>query len=165
MFSGQFMFHFPHDAIREIEVLSGCFWVVRKTAFDQVGGLDEDFFFCGEDIDWCCRFRKGGWKVMFNPNAAAIHYGGGSSENAPIRFYLEMQKADLKYWRKHFGRTGRFYYACIILLRQVIRMVYDGVTWLLRPSRRENTLFRIKRAWATMRYVLTGREADLAVNT
>jgi GT2 family glycosyltransferase len=157
VFSGQFMLHFPHDTVCDVEVLSGCFWVVRKTAFDQVGGLDEGFFFYGEDIDWCCRYRKMGWKVLFNPKARAIHYGGGSSENSPIRFYLELQRADLQYWLKHHGRFGRFYYACMILLRQGIRMAVEGVRFSLNPSLRNEAKFKIKRAWATIRYVVTGK--------
>jgi GT2 family glycosyltransferase len=155
--SGQFMLHFPHHEIREVEVLSGCFWVAQKSAYDQVGGLDEIFFFCGEDIDWCCRYRKAGWKVMFNPQAQAIHYGGGSSENAPIRFYLEMQKADLTYWFKHHGRIGRFYYAIIILLRQGIRFLTETVNLLLRPSQNKVTILKICRAWRTIQFVLLNK--------
>jgi len=157
VFSGQFMLHFRHDTVRDVEVLSGCFWVARKTAYDQVGGLDETFFFYGEDIDWCCRYRKMRWNVLFNPKAQAIHYGGGSSENSPIRFYLEMQRADLQYWLKHYGRFGRFYYAFMILLRQGIRMMVELTRFLLKPSRRKAAELKLKRAWTTIRYVITGR--------
>ena len=157
MFSGQFMLHFPHDQVREVEVLSGCFWVARKTAFDPVGGLDETFFFYGEDIDWCCRYRKMGWTILFNPQAQAIHYGGGSSENSPVRFYLEMQRADLQYWLKHHGRFGRFYYAGMIFLRQGVRLMVELVRFLLKPSCRNKAEFKMKRARAAIRYVVTGR--------
>ncbi len=68
------------------------FWFVRRKAMDEVGLLDEDFFFYGEDIDWCRRFRDAGWEVVFYPEAETIHFGGASSGNAPVRFYLEMQE-------------------------------------------------------------------------
>ncbi len=41
-------------------------------------------------MDWCKRYWDKGWKLVFVAHACAIHYGGGSSANAPVRFYIEM---------------------------------------------------------------------------
>ena len=96
----------PPEAPRTVDVLSGCFWLVRKDALGTVGMLDESFFMYGEDVDWCKRFRTAGWKIVFFPGAEAIHHGGASSANAPLRFYIEKQKADLRYWAKHHSASG-----------------------------------------------------------
>lgn len=61
LFGGQLMTYWSHDTIRNVEVINGCLWMVRREALRKVGLLDEDFFFCGEDIDWCKRFVDAGW--------------------------------------------------------------------------------------------------------
>ena len=98
---------FDHDRTREVEVLNGAFMLIRRTAMDQVGLIDDRYFMYGDDIDWCRRFRKAGWPVAFDANAEAIHYGGGTTARAPVYFYVEMQKANLQYWKKHHSRAAQ----------------------------------------------------------
>jgi GT2 family glycosyltransferase len=148
------MKYWAHDEMRKVDVISGCFWMVRRKALDEVGLLDEDFFFYGEDIDWCRRFRDSGWDVIFYPGAEAIHFGGASSSNEPVRFYIELQKADLRYWEKHHGPVGRFAYAAIILLRQTLRIIYGAVRYVIRPSERKSTSMKLKRSMVCIRWVL-----------
>ena len=52
-----------------------------------------------------------GWKV-FCAVARAIHYGGASSSNAPVRFYIEKQRADLQFWKKHHSGSAVFSILC-----------------------------------------------------
>jgi GT2 family glycosyltransferase len=117
------MSFWDHDDTREVQILSGCFWAIRRSALKDVGLLDEAFFMYGEDMDWCKRFWKAGWKLVFVPTAKAIHYGGASSSNAPVRFFIERHRADLNYWRKHHSSCEvRLYYlmTCLHLLFRVI---------------------------------------------
>lgn len=65
----------PH----EIDSCVGAFMMVRREAMEEVGVWDEDFFFYGEDLDWCYRFREHGWKVVFYPHVKIIHHKGASS--------------------------------------------------------------------------------------
>jgi GT2 family glycosyltransferase len=88
-FGAYLMTYFKYDRITDVDVLTGWFWVVRRQAISQVGLLDERFFMYGEDMDWCKRFKKAGWRVVFYPEAAAIHHCGASSSKAPSRFYVE----------------------------------------------------------------------------
>lgn len=121
LFSAERMLYFKHDAMRSVEVLSGCFWVVRREALDEVGLLDERFFIYAEDMDWCRRFREAGWEVMFYPGAAAVHHSGASSANAPLRFSQEQLKARLQYWQKHHSRPAVLAFAMILLLHHGLR--------------------------------------------
>ena len=157
-FSEQTMKYWPHDCERKVDVLNGCFWMVRRKAMDQVGLLDENFFFYGEDIDWCKRFNDAGWEVKFYPGAEAIHFGGASSGNAPIRFYIEMQKADLQYWRKHHGRLGRSAYWMIILLRQLVRLPVYVLVYIFLHGARSNAVFKMKRSIACIRWLFGTRK-------
>jgi GT2 family glycosyltransferase len=153
-FSDWLMSYWPHDGIRSVDVLSGCFWIVRREAINQVGLLDEDFFIYGEDIDWCRRFHKAGWDVMFYPESAVIHFGGGSSSKAPIKFYIEMQKADLHYWEKHHGAVGRASYAGVIFFRHLLRLIFMALQYLVYPSRRKTASFKLKRSFTCIKWIL-----------
>jgi GT2 family glycosyltransferase len=53
--------------------------IARREAVEEAGSLSEDFFMYGEDLEWCLRMRRHGWKVWFCHNAEVLHYGGQSS--------------------------------------------------------------------------------------
>ena len=53
--------------------------MVKSEAIAKVGYFDEDFFFYGEDLDWCWRFKEAGYKIMYTPTAKIIHYKGAAS--------------------------------------------------------------------------------------
>ena len=63
----------------EIDSCCGAFMMVRRKAMEEVGIWDENFFFYGEDLDWCYRLQEKGWKVMFYPHVKIIHHKGASS--------------------------------------------------------------------------------------
>src|ERR1019366_8124778 len=89
-----------------VDVLVGCFWMIRREALEDVGLLDEDFFMYGEDLDWCLRCWKTGWKVVFFPGGEAIHHRGCSSATQPVRCAVAQQRSVLRYWSKHHGFWG-----------------------------------------------------------
>ncbi len=135
-FAGDIMTYFDHDAILHCESLPGCFLMVRREATGEVGVLDEDFFIYGEDKDWCRRFDKSGWEIVFLPEAEAIHYSKGSSSTAPVRFVIEKIKSDLHYWRKHHSVMTRLLYRVILLMHHFVRVFTNGLMYLARPSQR-----------------------------
>ncbi|HVZ67356.1 MAG TPA: glycosyltransferase family 2 protein [Patescibacteria group bacterium] len=77
-FAGYNMTYLPTDKAHEIEALAGAFMVVRRDAGEQVGWWDEDFFFYGEDLDFCYRLIEKGWKIFFVPEFEILHYKGVS---------------------------------------------------------------------------------------
>ena len=155
LFSGR-RIYWTHDAIRKVEVLSGCFWCVRREALESVGMLDEKFFMYSEDIDWCRRYRDAGWDVVFYPHAEAIHFGGVSSSNSPIRFYIEMQKADIQYWEKHHGNFMKYFYRSILYLFQINRIIGNSLLYVFYLNKKEEKLFKIRRSTSCLRWLITG---------
>ena len=89
------------STILPVEALSGCFMMVRREVIARVGAFDERFFFYSEDVDWSKRIYDDGWKLVYYPRAEVIHYGGASSDNAPLQFEIQMLKANWQYWTKH----------------------------------------------------------------
>jgi GT2 family glycosyltransferase len=157
LFSGFEMRHCAGDRCMEVEALSGCFWLANSKAVKQVGGLDEDFFFYAEDLDWSKRFRDAGWKLMFVPEAAATHYGGGSSSNAPFRYYIEMLRANLVYWKKHHGFCGVCMFCMISTIHHAIRLIPLGIMRLTRRGRSAEATHKFKENFICLRWFLTGR--------
>jgi len=91
---------FRHDEVREADWLYGACLLVRREATDSVGLFDEDFFLFSEEVDWCYRFHKAGWKVLFYPDAEAVHVGGASHGG---RMYTENLRGHLRFFAKHYG--------------------------------------------------------------
>ncbi len=157
---GQMMSDFRHDHTADVQVLNGWFWMIRREAVEQVGLLDERFFMYGEDIDWCRRFLDAGWRLVFCHSANAVHYGGASSSVAPVRFYLEMHRANLQYWQKHHGPVAQFAYRSIVVVHHVIRLAGNSVAFLALPRKRVELSKKIKRSWALLVWMAGGYRRD-----
>lgn len=73
----------------EPDWVSGACLAVRRAVYEQVGGLDERYFLYFEDVDWCTRIRRAGWRVVYNPVLQIIHLGGQSerTRTAANEFY------------------------------------------------------------------------------
>ena len=152
-FGGLLMADFDHRTTTEVEVLNGWFLVVRRSAIERVGVWDPAFFMYGEDIDWCYRFRQAGEKIVFFAGAEAIHYGGASSANAPIRFQLEMWRASLQYWQKHHGWLAQQMYLVSLAFHHGLRLLGAVVKYLFLPGQRENTRLKIEAGVTCLQWV------------
>jgi GT2 family glycosyltransferase len=148
IFSGILMTDFNNNETAEVDVLNGWFVMTRREALGQVGGLDEQFFMYGEDIDWSYRFHQAGWKRVYFSGAQALHYGGASSAVAPVRFYIEMQQANLQLCRKHYGRRGAFAYCIIRGLHEVVRLAGHSIVFIMSESKRSIAAPKIERSKA-----------------
>lgn len=114
--------------IREVEVVTGCFMLIRQKAIQQVGTMDEQFFMYGEETDLCYRFRQAGWKVMFTPVCEIIHLGGQSSRQKRSKMILQLRGSILLFMKKH-NSSLKYALACLLVaLFFFLRVPY----WLLR---------------------------------
>ncbi len=86
----------------EVEAISGACMMVKCEAVADVGLLDEGYFLHCEDLDWCMRFRRKGWKVMFVPAARVAHVRGWSSRSRPIFVEWHKHKGMVRFYRKFF---------------------------------------------------------------
>lgn len=73
VFGGYHQGYKDFSTIHGVDVISGAFFLVRREVIDQVGMLDEDYFFYGEDMDWCYRIKEAGWKIMYNSTVTILH--------------------------------------------------------------------------------------------
>jgi len=94
--------------IIEVEQLPGAALMAKRGVWDKVGLLDEDYHFLYEDVDWCFRAKKLGFKLVVIPEAKIIHLGGGSWKkrinNESITFYKQYFTSMLLFVKKNYGQ-------------------------------------------------------------
>jgi hypothetical protein len=87
--------------VRDVDWMLGGALLVRRTAYEDVGGMDERFFLYFEDVDWCSRMQRRGWRVTYVPQAVMIHDHQRASAhgflNRGQRRHLE---SGLRFWEK-----------------------------------------------------------------
>ncbi len=92
---------------KTVDWLMGSSLLIPKDALKKVGGMDEIFFMYFEDVDWCLRFWKNGYKVIYFPYAKMYHYHRQSSKKSGIiktlfnKMTKEHIKSSIKYFKKH----------------------------------------------------------------
>ncbi len=93
------------DKSYEVDAVSGSFIFLRKRVYDQVGNLDDNFFMYGEDLDWCFRIQKAGWKIFYYPETQIIHYKGESTRRSNIDELKTFYDAMHVFVRKHLSHS------------------------------------------------------------
>ncbi|OHB65255.1 MAG: hypothetical protein A2168_08300 [Planctomycetes bacterium RBG_13_50_24] len=91
------------DEANEVDAVSGAFLMIRRQVVDKIGKLDERFFMYGEELDWCLRTKKAGWKVMYYPDAEIIHYKGECSKSNCRKAAFEFYRSMYLFHKKHFA--------------------------------------------------------------
>jgi GT2 family glycosyltransferase len=121
--------------VRRVDVVTGCFMLVRREAIEQVGMMDEQFFMYGEETDWCYRFRKKGWDLIFAPVGEIIHFGGASSKQVKFEMIRQLRGSILLFMRKN--RNFLVYPAACLLVALFffLRIPY----WICRAALSKKT--------------------------
>jgi len=125
------------DSVREVDVIAGCFSLVRMSAIEKVGLMDEIFFVYGDDADWCYRFVKAGWKVLFTPSAQIIHYGGQTTKKAANKFSYQLFGSIVIMVRKHYSYVTFFICRVLTALFFLMRVPYWALVGVALKNERE----------------------------
>lgn len=142
------------DDVREVETVCGCYSLVRREAIDQVGLMDETYFVYGDDPDWCYRFRKAGWRVLFTPNAQIIHYGGQNTRQMARTFRWQLEGSTLIFMKLHRQRwmfpIARLITASFFL----VRVPYWSAVGAMRKDQRKKSFETAKTYFVGSLYCL-----------
>jgi GT2 family glycosyltransferase len=104
--SSYMMTYLDNSSPTEVDSLCGAAIMVRREVIDKAGLMDESYFMYGDDIDWCYRIKHSGWKVIFQPTAEIVHFGGkGGSRHRPFRNIVEFHRSMAIYHKKHNAET------------------------------------------------------------
>jgi GT2 family glycosyltransferase len=85
----------------DVDWVSGACMMVRRAAFDRIGGMDEGFFLYWEDADFCRRLEGAGWRTAYWPAVSVLHTGSGSSRHAIDASLVAFHQSAYRLFRKH----------------------------------------------------------------
>jgi GT2 family glycosyltransferase len=123
------------DPEQDLEVgwVSGACMLVRREALGKTI-FDERFFLYGEDMDLCHRLIRGGWKVLYTPQARIVHLEGRSLQGQSPEIQASKVRAMRQIFAQHHGRTALFAYDLVVSLGFLMRAALFGVAAHLRPG-------------------------------
>lgn len=119
--------YFNYDRVMPVDSVKGAFLMIRRSTMENIGMLDESFFFYAEEMDWCYRAKQKGWQVYFTPEAEVIHYGGKSGDPLSPNMFVQLHRARYQFYRKHHNAFFSFVARCIMACGAVLRVA----GWLL----------------------------------
>jgi N-acetylglucosaminyl-diphospho-decaprenol L-rhamnosyltransferase len=132
-----------HSATREdhsrphpVECVKGAALLVRRSAFEEVGGFDERFFLYAEESDLCARLSRRGWKILFEPAARVVHRGGASGGDA---LFGQVNDSLSAYVARHQGKVAAAAARMVLTAgaagRYLLSLVTPGERGRIRRSR------------------------------
>ena len=98
----------------EVDVLSGAFVMMPKIVVDKIGGLDEDYFMYGEDIDLSYCITKLGYKNIYFSGTSIIHYKGESTKKDSVNYVFVFYRAMIIFAKKHFDKGSASAFSALI---------------------------------------------------
>ena len=99
------MLSWDHSTMRQVDWVSGAAFLLRRSALDEIGLLDEDYFMYCEDVDWCYRARRAGWEVWYIPQAVVAHIHGRSTDQRPFAMSYQFHRSMARFYRKHYAQA------------------------------------------------------------
>lgn len=126
---------FDYLRATDVEQPAGAFLMIRREAFDAVGGFDERFFpVWFEDVDFCKRLHEAGWTIRYTPAARARHQGAHSVGKLPVpQKTLYWYGSLLRYTELHFSFRGKLLVYGSVIAGSVLR----GLTGMVRSGKME----------------------------
>ena len=108
LFNPEAMGAWPRDTEREVDVITGCFLLIKREMWNALGGFDPAFFMYGEEADLCLRARSMRARPRFTPSATITHYGG-ASESVRADKLVRLLRAKAQLIRRHWSPLTRWF--------------------------------------------------------
>src|SRR3989344_209212 len=120
-------YHVDHDRFyrqdREVDWVTAAAIFVPKNVIQKVGALDEKIFMYGEEVEWCYRIKKAGYKIYFSPVTQIVHIGRGSSQRIPTAAFVGEYKAVLYFYGKYKGKVSLQIALILLKIGALIRII------------------------------------------
>jgi GT2 family glycosyltransferase len=123
-------FNFKYDRSCEVGWITGAFMLGSKEVFNSIAGFDESFFMFSEDLDFCWRLRRRGYKIVFSNEAEIIHEEGHAAKAYSERRAGMYVESLIILWEKHFSQRKVVYFVLVYLIGSWVRKLI----WLIKNS-------------------------------
>lgn len=103
------------DTVKEVDIVSGCFFLTTRELWDKLGGLDASFFMYAEEADYCLRAKALGYQPIVTPDARIIHHGGVSHSHFSGK-QIKLLKGKVELVNRHVTAWQRPAYKALLYL-------------------------------------------------
>jgi GT2 family glycosyltransferase len=139
------------NTVRDVEIVSGCFLLIRRSLWDRLGGFDPRFVMYGEDADLCIRAKQAGYRCVANPAVTIVHHAGASERDEGART-VKLFAARVSLLRKHSSSVQAGLGQALLLAWAGSRVALHGVLRFVRPGsaaayRAWGAVWRRRRDW------------------
>ena len=118
-----------------VDYVEGACMLIRREAFQAVGGLDEAYFMYAEDVEICYALRQKGWQVCYQPAALVVHLGGGSSQTRRPERESDLYCSRVRFFRRHYGTAATLALTAQILAFTAIKTLAHSFLRLISHGR------------------------------
>ncbi len=143
------------DTVRQVDIVTGCFFLTTRRFWEELKGFDETFFMYGEEADLCHRAKALGARPTITPDAEIIHYVGASAVTT-LKKGIMVHRAKMSLIRTHMSPLPAFFAANLLKAAVFVRAVGQSIVGRDGPWR---DLWRQRREWSA-----GWRGADRALN-
>lgn len=144
-FDPETMRRWQRDSVKQVDIISGCFLLIKRDLWNLLGGFDPSFDMYGEDFDLCLRAREAGAVCLVYPDAEIIHYGS-ASEAVKADQLVRQMRARIQLMRKHWAPTTAALGELLLRLR-VFSRAHTGLLPSRCDSLQKSTAHAWKEAW------------------
>jgi GT2 family glycosyltransferase len=106
LFNSEAIGGWRRDSVREVDIVSGCFFLIPTALWRELGGFDPHFFMYGEEVDLCHRARARGWQPVVTPEATIVHLGGASRSSLAAK-RIQVARARASFVELHWPPAWR----------------------------------------------------------
>lgn len=106
IFNGEAMGGWARDSERQVDIVSGCFFMIPASLWNELGGFDKAFYMYGEEADLCLRARRLGARPAVTPRATIIHLGGASERTRAAKM-IKLLAAKITLIDRHLSAWQR----------------------------------------------------------
>lgn len=124
-----------YSQTKEIEWVRGAAMVIRRAVIDQIGLLDEAFFFGFEEIDYSIRARVAGWKLYYVADAELVHHGSLSHASFGRGIAVKIYEGAFYFWEKYAGRSKARILRSVVAATSAGTMLFRLTKLPLSPNR------------------------------
>ena len=133
-----------HADIREVGWVTGACLMMRREVVAQLGFLDPALYMFYEDLEWCLRIGRKGWKVFYCPTSRVLHLGGQSTRQNLAKMLVISQQSLFYLFEKHYGLMQLHVLRLLTLVEMVLRTLVWSLFFAFMPSRRSEGRQRLR---------------------
>ena len=130
------MFHYKSPIPKKVPFIIGAAVMMFKSLYDEIGGLEENYFFYNDDIDLCKTLQRKGYEIHYIPTVSVTHYLGLATKTRSIPSIIEGYRGSTFYCRKFYPYPIFFIYRILLIILLLIQILFQAPFALWRDSNR-----------------------------